>query len=120
MKILVVCLAILIIVIGILSFRISKAKPVVGYVQVIKATYDENGFRPTRLIVKAGMPVRLEVKALVDGLGCMGSIMIPELSSDIQGFEEGKTNVFEVTPPSPGTYVITCAMGIPHGVIVAE
>lgn len=89
-------------------------------VQVIKATYDnENGMIPKKFTVKAGLPVRLEVLAKEDGLGCMGSIMLPELSEDIQGFEEGKTNIFEITPPTPGEYLISCAMGIPHGYITA-
>lgn len=89
-------------------------------VQVIKATYDnESGMTPKKFTVKAGLPVRLEVLAKEDGLGCMGSIMLPELSEDIQGFEEGKTNIFEITPSTPGEYLISCAMGIPHGFIIA-
>ncbi len=89
-------------------------------VQIIKATYSEAGFSPTRFVVKAGQPVRLEVKSEIDGFGCMGSLAIPDLSNDAQGFVKGRTNIIEVTPPSPGEYDITCAMGIPHGVIVAN
>jgi|GEM_PF-2120193 len=97
------------------------ATPSSKTVQVIRATYDiEDGLSPSRFKVKAGVPVRLEVKALVDGLGCMGSITIPDLTDEVYGFEKDVTNVFEVTPPSPGEYAITCAMGIPHGVIIAE
>ena len=88
-------------------------------VQVIRGVYEEEGFSPYRFKVKAGIPVRLEVLAKIDGFGCMGSIMIPDLSDDIQGFKAGQTNVFEVTPPKPGEYLITCAMGIPHAVIEA-
>lgn len=88
-------------------------------VQVIKGVYEEEGFSPYRFKVKAGIPVRLEVLAKIDGFGCMGSIMIPDLSEDIQGFKAGQTNIFEVTPPTPGEYLVTCAMGIPHAVIEA-
>lgn len=150
MKILAVFLTIAVIVVGVVMFKMSRAKSLIVYdeqevtryvpptieprvepkptatpssktVQVIRATYNiEDGLSPSRFKVKAGVPVRLEVKALVDGLGCMGSITIPELTDEVYGFEKDVTNVFEVTPPSPGEYVITCAMGIPHGVIIAE
>ena len=150
MKILAVFLTIAVIIVGVVIFKSSRAKPLIVYddqeitryvaptieprvepkptstssqkaVQVIRATYNiEDGLSPSRFKVKAGVPVRLEVKALVDGLGCMGSITIPELTDEVYGFEKDVTNIFEVTPPSPGEYVITCAMGIPHGVIIAE
>jgi len=90
--------------------------------QTIKATYGPPfGFVPTELTVKAGIPVRLEVYATENGRGCMGSIMLPELlPGNIQGFTKGETDVFEFTPTTPGTYSITCAMGIPHGNIIVK
>jgi len=94
----------------------------ISNVQIIKATYGPPfGFVPTELTVKAGIPVRLEVYAAENGRGCMGSIMLPELlPGNIQGFTKGETNIFEFTPQAPGTYSITCAMGIPHGTIVVK
>lgn len=91
-------------------------------VQIIKATYGPPfGFVPTELTVKAGIPVRLEVYAAENGRGCMGSIMLPELlPGNIQGFTKGETDIFEFTPQTPGTYSITCAMGIPHGQIIVK
>lgn len=91
-------------------------------VQIIKATYGPPlGFVPTELTVKAGIPVRLEVYAAENGRGCMGSIMLPELlPGDIQWFTKGETDIFEFTPQTPGTYQITCAMGIPHGQIIVK
>lgn len=90
-------------------------------VQVIKATYGPPlGFYPTEFTVKAGFPVRLEVYASENGRGCMGSIAIPDFTSDIQDFTKGQTNVFEFTPITPGEYPIVCAMGIPHGTIFVE
>jgi len=90
--------------------------------QIIKATYGPPfGFVPAELNVKAGIPVRLEVYAAENGRGCMGSIMLPELlPGNIQGFTKGQTNIFEFTPTTPGTYSITCAMGIPHGTIIVK
>ena len=90
--------------------------------QIIKATYGPPfGFVPTELTVEAGIPVRLEVYAAENGRGCMGSIMLPELlPGNIQGFTKDETDIFEFTPQSPGTYSITCAMGIPHGNLIVE
>jgi len=89
--------------------------------QIIKAIYrDGIGLKPSRFTVKAGVPVRFEVFAEIDGVGCMGSIMLPGLSDSIQVFEKGQTNVFNFTAPKPGEYEITCAMGIPHGSIIAN
>lgn len=91
-------------------------------IQIIKATYGPPfGFVPTELTVKAGIPVRLEVYAAENGRGCMGSIMLPELlPGNVQGFTKGQTDVFEFNPQTPGTYQITCAMGIPHGDIIVR
>lgn len=90
-------------------------------IQIIKATYGSPfGFNPTELTVKVGLPVRLEVYAAENGRGCMGSITIPAFTSEIQGFTKGQTDVFEFTPQTPGTYPITCAMGIPHGNIIVK
>lgn len=89
--------------------------------QIIKATYsDGKGLWPNEFTVNAGIPVRLEVFAEIDGVGCMGSIMVPYLAKGAQNFVKGQTNVFEFTPPNPGIYEITCAMGIPHGSITVK
>ena len=90
--------------------------------QVVTASYSlAFGLQPNTFTVKSGIPVRLEVAAKDDGQGCMGSIMIPQLAPrSIQFFNQGQTNVFEFTAPTPGTYQITCAMGVPHGTITVE
>lgn len=91
-------------------------------VKIIKATYGPPlGFFPLEFTTKVGVPTRLEVLATENGIGCMGSIMLPELlPGNIQGFIKGKTNVFEFTPTTPGKYTIACAMGIPHGEIIVK
>jgi len=93
----------------------------VGSVQLIKATYTVSGdVQPNNFTVKAGQPVRLEVLAKEDGLGCMGSIKIQGLYENIQRFEAGKTVVMEFTPQTAGSYLITCAMNVPHGTLKVE
>ncbi len=91
-----------------------------GTVQLIKTTYTNiNDIQPNKFSVKAGIPVRMEVEAQDDGAGCMGSIMVPGFTSP-EILTKGKTVVFNFTPSRPGQYEITCAMGVPRGVINVE
>ncbi len=90
-------------------------------VQVISATYSvANDVKPNRFTVKVGSPVQFNIDAKEDGAGCMGSIMIPGLTNQAQGFEKGKTTTLAFTPTKPGSYTITCAMGVPRGTIIVE
>jgi len=92
-----------------------------GSLQVIKATYSvSEDVRPTKFTVKAGSPVRFDIEAKEDGQGCMGSIMVLGLTNQAQGFEKGKTTTLAFTPTKPGSYTITCAMGVPRGTIIVE
>ena len=75
--------------------------------------------RPNKFTVKAGTPVQFDIEAKEDGFGCMGSIMIPGLDNNPQGFEKGKITTLKFTPQKSGTYTITCAMGVPKGTIIA-
>lgn len=89
-------------------------------VQIIKASYDPNtDITPNSFKVRAGKPVRFEIAARDDGIGCMGSITIPKLTQNVEVFSKGQTTIFEFTPTA-GTYPITCGMGIPRGQIVVE
>lgn len=89
--------------------------------QVIRATYTvAEDVKPTKFTVKTGTPVRFDIEAKEDGQGCMGSIMIPGLDNTPQGFEKGKTTTLAFTPTKPGSYTITCAMGVPRGTIIVE
>lgn len=89
-----------------------------GDVQLIKTTYANFvDIQPSKFSVKAGQPVRMEVLANDDGVGCMSTIMIPGLINDPKLLEKGKTLTFNFTPTKPGTYDITCAMGVPRGTI---
>jgi len=93
----------------------------VSDVQIIKATYTvSQDVQPNSFTVKAGKPVRFEVLAKEDGVGCMGSIEIQSLYPNAQRFVAGETVVMEFTPETPGTYLITCAMNIPHGTLKVQ
>ena len=92
-----------------------------GTLQVLNAIYSvSEDVKPTRFTVKAGSPVRFDIEAKEDGQGCMGSIMIPGLDNRPQGFQKGKITTLEFTPQKPGSYTITCAMGVPRGTILVN
>jgi len=72
---------------------------------------------PNTFTVKAGEKVRLEINPTDTATGCMSDIMIPGLLEKPQPLVKGKKVVMEFTPQKPGAYKITCAMGVPRGVI---
>lgn len=76
-----------------------------------------SGMVPDRFTIRAGQSYTLEVKALEDGVGCMSTVVIPGLNNDVQYLLKNKTNVLPFKVTRPGTYQITCAMGVPHGTI---
>lgn len=92
-----------------------------GETQILKASYSpETDIVPNQFTVKAEQPVRFEIEAKENGSGCMGSVTIPQLTQEIQGFAKGKTTVLAFTPTTKGTYPITCAMGVPRGTITVN
>ena len=90
--------------------------------QVIKTTYIsyDKDISPNQFIVKVNKPVRFNIEVNETGQGCMSTIMIPGLVNEPIFLEKGKTIVFEFTPTSKGSYNITCAMGVPRGILVVE
>ncbi len=92
-----------------------------GGVQVIKTSYTQSAdIQPNSFTVKAGKPVRFEIEAKEDGAGCMGAIEVQTLSEGPQDLVAGKTIVMEFIPTTPGSYLITCAMGMPRGTIKVQ
>jgi len=86
-------------------------------IQVIKTTYTSaEDIQPNQFEVKAGTPVRLDIDAKDDGSGCMSSIMVAGETEPVF-LEGGKTISLEFTPQQAGDLPITCAMGVPRGVI---
>jgi sulfite exporter TauE/SafE/copper chaperone CopZ len=92
-----------------------------GSVQLIKAVYTQNkDIVPNQFTVKAGQPVKFEIYAQDDGVGCMGSVTLPGLVNKVEVFSKGQTTTFEFAPTKAGTFGITCAMGIPRGQILVN
>lgn len=96
----------------------TAAKP--GEAQVIKTTYTRSSdIQPNRFVVKAGQPVRMEIDVKDDGSGCMSSIMVAGLTNPVI-LTKGEPVAFNFIPTKPGDYQITCAMGVPRGVITVN
>jgi sulfite exporter TauE/SafE/plastocyanin domain-containing protein/copper chaperone CopZ len=89
--------------------------------QVIKTSYTlSNDIQPNTFTVKAGQPVKLVVDVKENGQGCMSTITIPNLATDVYQLTAGKSIEFAFTPTKKGVYQITCAMGVPRGTITVE
>ncbi|MBI5071455.1 sulfite exporter TauE/SafE family protein [Candidatus Falkowbacteria bacterium] len=86
--------------------------------QVIKTQYTlSEDIVPNRFVVRRGVPVRFEIDVKENGQGCMSSIMVPDLYNNPQYLQGGTKIVMAFTPDREGDYDITCAMGVPRGVI---
>lgn len=89
--------------------------------QVIRTVYTQaTDIQPSEFNVKAGKPVRFEIDAQEDGGGCMSYIKVSDLAEEPQLLEAGKKIVMQFTPTEPGTYQITCGMGMVRGHITVN
>jgi plastocyanin domain-containing protein len=75
-------------------------------------------YAPATIRVAAGRPVQL-VFDRQETSSCSEEVVFPAFG--VRKFlpAHEKTSV-EVTPPAPGTYDFTCAMGMLHGRLIAE
>lgn len=93
-----------------------------GSVQVIKTTYTSAKYLdPAIFKVKAGVKVRLQIDVKDSGSGCGNAITIDQLYNQAEPLVAGSPITMEFTPTTPGTYDITCGMGmIRFGSITVE
>jgi uncharacterized protein len=86
--------------------------------QILKTVYtNKNDIQPSVFEVRVGEPVRLMVEVQDSGYGCMSTIMVPGLYDQPILLKKGQTIIMDFTPPKTGEFQITCAMGVPRGVI---
>lgn len=89
--------------------------------RTFSVTYStEKDISPQAFAVKRGEKVRIEVNPLDTAYGCMSTIMVPGLWEKPEPIVRGKRIVMEFTPLHTGSYRITCAMGVPRGVITVR
>ncbi len=100
------------------SNSVSTAAPA-SSLQIIRTAYASSNedISPSEFNVKVGQPVRFDIDVKKNGSGCMSTIMVPGLYNSAQYLEAGKVISMEFTPDKKGSFLITCAMGIPRGVI---
>ncbi|MFA5155542.1 MAG: sulfite exporter TauE/SafE family protein [Patescibacteria group bacterium] len=90
-------------------------------VQNITSVYTVNDdIVPNTFTVKAGRPVHYSVDVRETAYGCMSEIMIQNLYDQSIPLVAGEPLAMDFTPSQPGTYLITCAMGVPRGKIIVE
>jgi plastocyanin domain-containing protein len=93
------------------------AEPLVSE-QVIKSVYTHNDdIVPNTFTVKKGQPVKYIVDVKENGSGCMSTILIPGLYDIPELLVAGQQIVMTFTPQNIGDYQITCAMGVPRGLL---
>ncbi len=78
----------------------------------------ERGYEPSRIIVKAGLPVRLNFFRQ-DPNNCLSKVLLPdfELAADLP---LNQMTSVEFTPQHPGEYRFTCGMEMFHGVVEVQ
>jgi len=86
-------------------------------VQVIRMRLGVNpAYHPSdSYIIKAGMPVRLEIAGI--GTGCRGELIVPKARVRVALVRQ--LNILEFTPNRPGDYVFSCSMGMFPGIMRA-
>lgn len=101
---------------------IPEPPEVAGNTQILKTTYlsGEKDIIPNIFEVDTGKPVQLLVDVEEDGFGCMSTMTIPGLDDKIELLEKGRQLAFNFTPTEKGEYYITCAMGVPRGIIIVQ
>jgi len=88
--------------------------PLVGGKQVVRMGASASGYSPNYLTVKAGTPVRWEIKDMGTS-GCTNAVISQSLFSGQIALTPGKTSVKEFTPAKAGKYKFSCWMGMVTG-----
>ncbi|MEP7204602.1 MAG: sulfite exporter TauE/SafE family protein [Candidatus Saccharibacteria bacterium] len=85
---------------------------------VLKTIYTtKDDITPSTFTVNKDSTYTLEVDSKDDGSGCMSTIMIPGMFETPLLLVKGKKQILTFTPTKTGSFQITCAMGIPRGII---
>lgn len=85
--------------------------------RIIRTASSGGTLATSQFDLRRGEKVRFIIDAKDNGAGCMNAIMVPGLWNRAEYLAKGKQVVMEFTPSKPGAYPITCAMGMPWGVI---
>ncbi len=96
--------------------RPTAEAAITGGVQEIRVTV-RGGYSPSRIQVKAGVPVRLRFSRQESG-DCTSRVVFPDLgvSAALPAFAE---TTVDLPPVTPGEYGFACGMNMIHSVLVA-
>ncbi|MEI6627706.1 MAG: sulfite exporter TauE/SafE family protein [bacterium] len=72
---------------------------------------------PNTIEVKVGEKIHLVLDVKDTAYGCMSTIMIQELFETPQRLRAGSQIIMDFTATKAGSYLITCAMGVPRGTV---
>ncbi|MBU4174929.1 MAG: sulfite exporter TauE/SafE family protein [Actinobacteria bacterium] len=94
----------------------SQLPPIVDGKQILKMEATASGYNPNKLMARAGVPVKWEIRDTGTS-SCTNAIISKDLFSGEIPLTPGKTSVKEFTPEDPGTYRFSCWMGMVTGTI---
>ncbi|MFA6518168.1 MAG: sulfite exporter TauE/SafE family protein [Candidatus Shapirobacteria bacterium] len=92
--------------------------PIVNGVQVLKMSASSRGYSPSRLKVRANVPVRWEITDTGTG-GCTNAVIARQLFDGPVNLVPGTTSVREFSVTKPGVYNFSCWMGMVSGTLEA-
>ncbi|MCE1274584.1 MAG: sulfite exporter TauE/SafE family protein, partial [Chlorobiales bacterium] len=99
---------------------VQASAPATVNTRIVRTVASNGSLANAQFELRAGEQVRFIVDPKDNGSGCMNAIMIPGLWNQPQYLSKGKPIVMQFTPLKRGTYQITCAMGMPWGVITVK
>ena len=95
---------------------VDGVAPVVDGKQLLQMDASANGYSPNHFRVRAGLPVRWEIRD-VGTSGCTNAVISRRLFAGAVQLTPGETSVVEFTPKAPGRYRFSCWMGMVSGAI---
>lgn len=87
--------------------------------QVIAITADAEGFTPSRIELKAGVPARL-VFTRTSASSCAETISVPEFGVERKPLPVGEEVAVEFTPEEQGEFTFVCGMDMVEGALVVS
>ncbi len=88
---------------------------IVNGAQVVKMNASARDYDPNYIKVRAGIPVRWEIKDTGTS-GCTNAIIARGLFEGQIDLTPGQTSIKEFIPPAPGKYRFSCWMGMVSGI----
>lgn len=101
--------------------RLSEATPasVSGGVQTVEIMVTEDGYRPSTVTLKRGVPARLVFERKTTS-ECLDEVEAPALGLKRSRLADSGTTSFELTPEKEGSYALTCGMSMFRATVIVQ